>query len=336
MGNAELNPEKLAKLTPHGVTDLIGKETSLNVVSVSGGKDSTATLLLAIERDVPNLRAVFADTGNEHPATYEYVDYLEQAVGVPIRRVRASFKAQIAKKREWIVARWAKDGVPQNCIDRALELLVPTGNPFLDLCLWKGRFPSVKGRFCTDELKVSPILEQIFIPAIKDGYQVISWQGVRADESASRSKLPESDVGDLGEINYRPILRWAAENCFEMHRKHGVKWNPLYEQGMSRVGCMPCIMARKGELAEIQRRFPEELDRVEQWEWLVSEVSKRGSPTFLDGRIPAALLDDENIHYSTHGMGYMREWALTSRGGRQTDIFADDTPMCLSSYGLCE
>ncbi|ARD10127.1 phosphoadenosine phosphosulfate reductase family protein [Pseudomonas savastanoi] len=41
-----------------------------NIVSVSGGKDSTATLLVAIALDTPNLQAVFADTGNEHEQTY--------------------------------------------------------------------------------------------------------------------------------------------------------------------------------------------------------------------------------------------------------------------------
>lgn len=59
-----------------------------NIVSVSGGKDSTALLLLARERQPDNLSGVFADTGNEHPQTYEYVRYLEQATGVPIRWVK--------------------------------------------------------------------------------------------------------------------------------------------------------------------------------------------------------------------------------------------------------
>ena len=37
-----------------------------HLVSVSGGKDSTATLLLARMQFPYNFSAVFADTGNEH------------------------------------------------------------------------------------------------------------------------------------------------------------------------------------------------------------------------------------------------------------------------------
>lgn len=45
---------------------------TIKLVSISGGKDSTATLLLALERHPKEeVMAVFADTGNEHPTTLE-------------------------------------------------------------------------------------------------------------------------------------------------------------------------------------------------------------------------------------------------------------------------
>lgn len=81
-----------------------------NIVSVSGGKDSTATLLVAMAWEVPGLEAVFADTGHEHPATYEYVEYLSEATGVPIRWVKADFSAQIARKRAYVEEKWPEKG----------------------------------------------------------------------------------------------------------------------------------------------------------------------------------------------------------------------------------
>lgn len=303
-----------------------------HIISVSGGKDSTALLLLALEREMPNLSAVFADTGHEHPMTYEYVDYLEQETGVAITRVKASFAAQIAKKREFIVANW-----PEDRIERALELLVPTGIPMLDLCLWKGRMPSTKARFCTQELKVLPILKRVLIPKLKEFGKVWSWQGVRAGESRARAKLPVIDRdGDLPRIyNYRPILSWSSAEVFEMHAKHGIKPNPLYKLGMNRVGCMPCIHSRKSELAEISRRFPEEIDRVAQWEALVSQVSKMGSTTWIN---TAAHSKTDDSHYTTHGIHEAARWAKTTRGGKQFDLLneAEEIPSCRSAYGLCE
>lgn len=313
-----------------------------NIVSVSGGKDSTATLLLAIERCTENLQAVFADTGHEHPETYKYLDYLEQATGIQIRRIKADFAARMEGKRRYILEHWAADGVPQERIDRAIECLQPTGNPFLDMCLWKGRFPSTKARFCTQELKVLPIQQQVYAPLLADPdtQDIYSWQGIRADESRARASLPEQDEDQMGVINYRPILRWTAEMVFDFHRKHGVRWNPLYEQGMGRVGCMPCVNSRKDELQEIARRFPAEIERVAEWERLASITAKRGNATFFCAVVDptAAQSDDFTNAANTHGIARMVEWSKTSRGGRQYDMIAStatDTG-CKSSYGLCE
>jgi len=73
------------------------------IVSVSGGKDSTATALLAIEKhSAENCRFVFADTGNEHELTMEYVNhYLPETLGIRIDTVRADFSSQIVRKREY-------------------------------------------------------------------------------------------------------------------------------------------------------------------------------------------------------------------------------------------
>lgn len=309
-----------------------------HVVSISGGKDSTALLLYALEHGVEPMTVCFADTGHEHQATYDYVEYLEQATGVEIRRVRNDFRAQIAKKRETVVTKWTSDGVPQERIDRALELLVPTGNPFLDLCLWKGRFPSTRARFCSEELKHVPINTKVIDPLLRSSEAVVSWQGIRAEESPARAKLPQWEITDPWPKLwlYRPIIRWTADQVFDMHRRHGIRWNPLYEQGMGRVGCMPCIHARKDELRQIAARFPEEVERVETWERLVSETCKRGSSTFFEVN-PGSY---DKINAEDHGIRHAVEWSKTSRGGKQYDLITSMTdqepPQCSSIYGLCE
>lgn len=313
-----------------------------NIISVSGGKDSTATLLLALERGTENMQAVFADTGHEHPEVYKYLDYLENRLELTIRRVKPDFSDRIAHKRHVVQTKWRNEGVSEEIISRALEVLHPTGNPFLDLCLWKGRFPSTRARFCTEELKRNPIIEQVFMPLLENPAtgDVYSWQGVRADESKARENLPEMDeVGD-GLINYRPILKWTAQDVFEFHRKHGVKWNPLYEMGMGRVGCMPCINCRKDELREISQRFPEEIERVAEWERLVSMASKRGAASFFGPSKMPVNIDGLNHKEAQEKLNIHRvvDWSMTTRGGKVFDMLAMAAPDdgCSSAYGLCD
>jgi 3'-phosphoadenosine 5'-phosphosulfate sulfotransferase (PAPS reductase)/FAD synthetase len=307
-----------------------------NIISVSGGKDSTALLLLAIERQPDNLQAVFADTGNEHQITYDYVQYLNDTV-FPIRTVVADFARLMAGKAEYITKHWQNKGVPAEVCERAIAALKPTGNPFLDMCLWKGMFPSRTKAFCSEELKRNPIMRQVQDPLLEGGDDVISWQGVRRDESIRRKFLAEREHKDThksgGELwNFRPILDWTAEDCFAMHKKHGIKHNPLYEMGMGRVGCMPCINCRKSELLEISKRFPEAIDRIEQWESAVRETSKVGDASFFPD-------PDRQAGKQMRGVRNMVRWSQTARGGYQMDalkMMEDDAPMCSSVYGLCE
>lgn len=308
----------------------------INIINVSGGKDSTATLLLALERGVPNLQAVFADTGHEHPSTYDYISYLEDRLKVEVQRVKADFSKQIARKRETVESTWPE---PQRTA--ALEVLHPTGNPFLDLCLWKGLFPSSGQRFCTEFLKVKPI-HQVQEAACEAADRVVTWLGIRSDESLARSTALEwerefgpADEPEAGFWRHRPIVTWDAARVFDYISSKGVKHNPLYTQGMGRVGCMPCIMVRKSELSEIAKRFPAEIDRVSRWEELVSKASKRGDSTFVQPKAVRSF-DKGGISYHTHGIREAVKWAQTEKGGRQFPFDFGDGGGCSSLYGLCE
>lgn len=65
-------------------------DTERHVVSLSGGKDSTAMLLMLIERGMPFDEVVFFDTGWEFPEMYEHIDRLERDTGIPITRLHDS------------------------------------------------------------------------------------------------------------------------------------------------------------------------------------------------------------------------------------------------------
>lgn len=312
----------------------------IRLVSVSGGKDSTATLLLALETNwLDDVLAVFADTGNEHEQTLEYLEYLERATGIRIERVKADFARQMAAKREKLLRIAA--GEPESAIygkrqfsalwtpdraARAAELMQPTGNAFLDMCLLKGGFPSRKRQFCTEDLKRNPIDVHI-MRLVGAGYAVEQWHGVRADESPRRASQPDFEWGPIMSVR-RPILRWGVDRVFEQHRRHGIEPNPLYSQGMSRVGCMPCVNSGKDDIAEIARRFPAHIDKLREWEAIVTDGARNP--------VGATFFHTETLQ-GLRGIDHAVKWATTSHGGRQQDFIRSAEPeMCSSMYGLCE
>ena len=96
------------------------------IVSVSGGKDSTAMALWLIDQGLRDrCTFVFADTQWEHPDLYKYMDeVLEPTIGQ---------------------------------IHRVTSKKYPGG--MKDMVRQKGAFPSRMIRFCTEHLKVNPLRE---------------------------------------------------------------------------------------------------------------------------------------------------------------------------------
>lgn len=318
--------------------------TVKHVISVSSGKDSEAVLLIALERcPREDIEPIFCDTENEDEAVYAHLDYLEQRLGIKITRLKADFTAQLAAKRLFIArdqrigrdksgrrVRWSNKAKR-----RALAVMYPSGNVFLDLCMWKGRFPSRKAQFCTEELKRN-IAVAYQLDLIEAGHKVISWQGVRRDESQNRrdAKLFERVGGGLW--IFRPIIHWTAAQVFEFAAARDVKHNPLYLQGMSRVGCMPCINCNKGELRTIAARFSHHIERISDWERIVGACSKRGFSTFMTDAHPAR---DRREVFADLNIWTRIEWSKTSRGGKQFNLLDEQENEgggCSSSYGLCD
>lgn len=270
-----------------------------HIVSVSGGKDSTCVYLWAIDKfGKDGFSAVFADTGNEHPVTYNYLRELPHMTGGPeIKWVSGDFWEKVSKKDK-----------------------EPSGNPFLDMMLWKGRAPSTKAQFCTEHLKLNPIKK--WVNEERGDREIFMYVGIRAGESIRRSKMPEEEFSDLYDgYVIRPILHWSEEQVFEYLESKGISPNPLYAMGFSRVGCFPCIHARKSELA-----------RLPDWAWdKLAEWEKRvGRSWFPPGMVPG-------VHIPT--IEDARFWSKTLHGGKHTDMFAPDgkdIPSCMATWGHCE
>jgi 3'-phosphoadenosine 5'-phosphosulfate sulfotransferase (PAPS reductase)/FAD synthetase len=92
---------------------------SLHILSLSGGKDSTA-LAIYMRDSLPQMEYVFCDTQKELPEIYEYLDRLQAFLGKPIIRLNA-----------------------ERGFDHWLQL-------------FGGYLPSSQMRWCTKNLKIIP------------------------------------------------------------------------------------------------------------------------------------------------------------------------------------
>lgn len=255
------------------------------VASVSGGKDSAAMCLWLREQGIEHVR-VFADTGWEAAETYEYLrGPLTEKLG-PIHEV----------------------GYPGG-----MQALV----------LRKGMFPARTRRFCTEHLKVKPILAFIEEMRNRDGVEPVQCVGIRAGESLARSKLTEWEWSDAFDCDvWRPLIAWSEQDVIDIHTRHGLAPNPLYLRGASRVGCWPCIFARKAEIENIADVDPGQIGRIEALEAELTErAGEQRSFFHRDGLINIADVV---------------RWSRTARGGRQYELFAPETEPGCVRWGLCE
>lgn len=267
----------------------------IHVVQFSGGKDSTALVLWAREHLTGDVRYVFCDTGWEHEITYAYVAHINANV----------LHGQLITLKS---AKYAD---------------------MVDLVTRKGRVPSTKARFCTEELKIFPTRD--YLRTLNDDCAV--YQGVRADESpARRDAGPRvwSDVYDC--FVERPLFTWTAEDVFAMHASRGIEPNPLYKLGAGRVGCFPCIMVNHGELNRLSQTLPEVWERA-------ATLERAATRTFFPpDYIPVRFCRsrDEATGTPIPTVDDVKRY-LRQADEAQIALFDKGRPSgCMSVYNLCE
>tara|TARA_Y100000593_G_scaffold74465_1_gene137050 strand:- start:72 stop:1040 length:969 start_codon:yes stop_codon:yes gene_type:complete len=230
-------------------------------------------------------------------------------------------------------AAYVRDYLPS--VIGPIEIL-PSDKGLAERAIHKGIWPSRRIRWCTDELKLKPAKR--FLGAFDS--EPISVVGIRALESATRAKYPEWERSSLFDCEvWRPLLRWSFDDVIAMHTRHGVLPNPLYLRGATRVGCWPCVYAKKSEIRLIADIDPARIDRLRILE---SEVE--------DARRAKVAAKGEKLIPGTGGVGFFRhrngrpwpidkvvEWSRTSYGGKQVELFApaESDAGCMR-WGLCE
>ena len=198
------------------------------ILSMSGGKDSTACALL-LERHGIKFDRIFLDTGWDHPAVFDYLnDVLEPRFG----------KIEKLKSEKF-----------------------PGG--LVDSINYHGYFPSRLSRYCTREFKTD--LVKYHFRKLDD--DIINVVGIRRRESKSRSLSERWQYDEVLKADvFRPLVDHSFDDVIQMHHEGQIEPNPLYVQGFNRVGCFPCIFAKKDEVAKVANLWPKRIDQIEELE----------------------------------------------------------------------
>jgi len=189
-----------------------------HVVSFSGGKDSTAMLLMMIEKEMPITDIIFCDTGLEFDEMYEHIAKVESYTNKKITVLKAE------KSFEYLLG----DHIKRN------------GS------IGYG-WPDFRNRWCTQILKKSVIRKYLNTK----GY-VIEYHGIAVDEKHRAEKNNENKR----DIKY-PLIDWGIteKQALEFCYSKGFDWGGLYEI-FDRVSCWCCPLSKIGELRNLYKHYP--------------------------------------------------------------------------------
>lgn len=175
-------------------------------VSFSGGKDSAVTSDLVMRAlGTPSVLHFFGDTTLEYPETEEYVQ--------KFKKIHPNTPFLTAKNNE---------------------------QDFMSLCRTIGP-PSRVLRWCCTVFKTGAISQKIE-SVFKNKKQIVSFQGIRRNESASRSKYERETQSPkiAQQVAASPIIDWFDSDIWLYILSNRLEINPAYKMGFTRVGCWCC------------------------------------------------------------------------------------------------
>ena len=215
-----------------------------HILSLSGGKDSSALAIYMRDRDMwrrrlgkPihetsekfNMEYVFCDTKEELPETYEYLDLLEAYLGKRI--VRLSDERGF---RHW-------------------------------LKVYGDYLPSPNMRWCTRMLKLIP-----FEKYVGDDL-VYSYVGIRADENRDGYISTKPNIIPVFPLKEDGITR---EDVMHILEESGTSL-PDYYKWRTRSGCYFCFFQRKAEWVGLKEHHPDLFEEAKSFEKVNEKTGER-------------------------------------------------------------
>lgn len=224
------------------------------VITYSGGKDSDAMLQLAIECLKPDeFEVLNSHTTVDAPETVYYI----REKFDKLRKMGIKATIQYPRDKDGnFISMWyliEKKGIPPTRLQRycCKELKeVSTPNRFVALGVRASESSMRKGRDVFG-MRASRKKDAVFssldkvLQSYADAEREREREHLQANEhSVWDCKIIET-AKDKKDLMCNPIYDWTHSDVWELIRDRGIEYNPLYDMGFHRVGCIGCPMNTK-------------------------------------------------------------------------------------------
>ena len=230
------------------------------LVSLSGGKDSTALALLLVERGVEVAEFLFCDTGLEYPEVYAALDRFEEVTGRKITRLRREdgkdYLYFAAHKPVKVKFPTRRDGTPRRTVGYG----------------WS----NAMRRFCTRSLKLEVLAKykrEHYTPG-----EYVEAIGIAADE-------PERIHADNPQKVY-PLAEWGITeaDALAICRARGFFPSPCAYDDCKRVSCFACPLSSLDAIRYLIGKRPELWKRIKEMEREIGEPWKEAGTEYFERR----------------------------------------------------
>lgn len=226
----------------------------------SGGKDSSVLVDLAIKAQVP-IEIVHNHTTADAPETVYFV-----------RRELARFEAM---GLQCTVGKPTYKGKPVSMWTLIPQKLMPPTR-IVRYCCSVLKEAHGAGRFCVTGVRWAESAKRkntrgIFEVQCRDiGPKII----LNNDNSEKRREFETCTL--KGKRVCNPIVDWTDDDVWDYLRSYKLPYNPLYNEGCKRVGCVGCPMAGKSRTWEFARWPKYEQMYISAFDRMLEERARKG------------------------------------------------------------
>lgn len=249
------------------------------LISYSGGKDSDVLLQLAKDAKIP-FEVQHSHTTVDAPETvYHIREVFEElkAEGINCYILHAKYKDG-RRKTMWNLIEKRKMP-PTRLVRYCCQQLKERSTPHRFIALGVRAEESVKrasrsvfeNRVMKDKLKIQKSFDET-----QDAY----------DDAQTHDEVWDCKFIELAKKNKdllcNPIIEWTNQDVWSYIKDRGIKYNPMYDKGFNRVGCIGCPMAPRREREKEFALYPQyKMNYIKAFDRMLSAYTTK-KPTWKD------------------------------------------------------